>query len=536
MNHTTTRAMRSGLIASLCLTLVACGGGGGSDGGTSNNLNTLSWSTPQRLGTDTNQLPPAPTAQPIGGEPTSSLWLRLSNGMTTLMRSQASASARGLASTTVQGGLSVRASSNDTVAVVAGDHSMVVWTETIGNAISADGPGLYAQVSGPGISTGPRLISGSYSGDARSTTPVIDASGNARIYWDESGQPGLNKRLISSNWVTQAATGLSLSAQVPRRLSGPDGQGWVMFGQAALGSVQHQARPLTAANGLGASARLDEPTGNWSSLSALRLASPEANNGFTTVGFQFATGNPDGSFIIRRAVNGVVQGSTLTLAAPGNAQPNGRYTALATSAGGQAVLAWSTGTNTEDTAIYVARRSAAGVWGSASLLVSLPASSDGNSLLDGLNANMGPNGQAMVSYEARSATGALPRIHALVANDGAVWSADTTLTYSGYAVQAVVGAVTAFNAAGTPGVLQLVNTTAQGDFYPVTVLMSTWANNRWTSTALATDIELPYIGNTLLGQIRLAPSGSNGWLALWDQGRGPGDSLGYRELWASEFR
>ncbi len=535
MNHTTTRAMRSGLIASLCLTLVACGGGGGGDGGgTPSNLSTLSWSTAQRLGTDTNQLPPAPTPQPVGGEPSTSLWLRLNNGQTTLMRSQASGNARGVASTTVQGGLPTLANGNATVAVVAGEHSMVVWTETSGNATSADGPGLYAQVFGPGTDTGPRLISGTFTGDARDTLPVIDASGNARIYWDEGGQPGFNKQLINRNWVTGSTSGLPLGSQLQRRLSGPDGQGW-LFTTAVNGSGQvlHQVGRVTAANGLGGFTNVEAPNAR---LSQLRLASPDINNGYTTATLLYPAGGGDGSFVIRRAINGVVQGTSSTVNAPGAAQPNLRYTALATSAGGQALLVWSTGTGNVDSALYAARRSATGVWSTASLLVTLPAPSDGNSLLDGLNANLGPNGQAMVAYRARSATGALPRIHALVANDDAAWSADTTLTYSGYTIQEPTLATTAFNAAGTPGVLQVINTTAQGNFFPVTVLMSTWANNRWTSTPLATDVELPYINSVMLGQIRLAPQGSNGWLALWDQGNGPGDSLGYRELWASEFR
>jgi hypothetical protein len=530
---------RTGLIASLSLALAACGGGGGggssSGGGGNPQLNTLSWSTPQRLGTDTNQLPPAPSAQPLGGEPTDSLWLRLSGGVTSLWRSQASGSARGLASTSLQSGLPAPASSNATVAVVAGDHSMVVWTETPGNTTSADGAGLYAQVSGPGGDTGPRQISGTYSGDARDTVPVIDASGNARIFWDESGQPGLNKQLFNANWVSHTATGLSLTALVPRRLSGPDGQGWVMFGQDALGTVQHQARPLSAANGLGGSARLDDPSGNWQILSRLRLASPEGQNGFTTVGLQYPPGNPEGSFVIRRASNGLVQNSTLTLAAPGAAQPNGNYQALATSAGGQALLVWSTGTDNTD--LYVARRSASGVWGSASLLMALPAPINGTSMLAGLNAVMGPDGQAMVSYLARDDLNTPLRLHAMATTDGTAWPTTATpLTYSGYSIQSVLQAVTAYNAAGTPGVLQVVNTTAQSNFYPVTVLMSTWANGSWRSVPLTTNVELPYFGTTLVGQIRLAPQGGEGWLAQWDQGNGPGDTLAYRELWASEFR
>lgn len=66
--------------------------------------------------------------------------------------------------------------------------------------------------------------------------------------------------------------------------------------------------------------------------------------------------------------------------------------------------------------------------------------------------------------------------------------------------------------------------------------MSTWVNGKWVSTPLATDIRLAYINSTPLSQVRLAPQGDSGWLAMWDQGNGPADESGYRELWISEYR
>jgi hypothetical protein len=94
----------------------------------------------------------------------------------------------------------------------------------------------------------------------------------------------------------------------------------------------------------------------------------------------------------------------------------------------------------------------------------------------------------------------------------------------------------AFNTRGVPGVLQMTLTgTPQTGGNRWSIVMSSWVDGQWLTRTVAANIQPAYYNTIPVGLMRLAPSLDGGWLALWDQGKGPGDTTGYRELWAGQF-
>lgn len=529
---------------SLCaiLSLSACGGGGsGSNSGygesstpTSSAAPVGSWQS-QRVGTWTDNIFPGNTYQPIGGEPPYALWLsNLVDGKVSLNQTVAAHGARGLSTTSLQSELPREAQSNATVAVTSGAWSLIAWTESSVWTSSYGGAGLYVRLKGPDMDSGAIQISSTFQGTGWEVSLALDANGNARAYWDEkyqSGVPfrfGVNGRFEGGRWVQQSDTGISLSGR-QRYLVGPDGQGWVFTAPFVDGAYKHELRRLTAVGGLGEVVRLDETGSAWGASNGFRLASAEGDASFTTVGYQ-QTSEGIGCLTVRRMVNGVLKGTECIVAAA-EGRPNLNYLALASAPTGQASLVWSVGT--QDSALYVARRTANGGWSPAAKLVDLPRPG-GSSSLSGLKMEMGPTGDTLVVYRAHLMEFDVAKVYAMVAKDGSIWSEPAPLAYSEHSNFEVA---LAFNGQGLPGVLQLtIGYLPSTRTYPSAVLMSTWVNGKWVSTPLATDIRLAYINSTPLSQVRLAPQGDSGWLAMWDQGNGPGDESGYRELWLSEYR
>ena len=519
-------------LISLVAALSACGGGGspgapaaapsriGPD--TPVNPDTATWQT-QQLGTWTDNIAPGNTYEPIGGEQPFALWLGGEGPGSALHKTVVVPGARGFTTTLLQPDLPNNARGNTTIAVTAGDWSMVAWTGQRTEVSAPYSQELLVRLKGPGVDSGPVLLSTAFAGSAWDTRLVLDATGAARVYWNEPDRSGVNGRFEAGRWFPQPDTGVWL-LPLQRYLVGPDGQGWVFFSTGTGATQQHLARRLTATAGLGPAVRLDEA--GWSPPSAQRVASAEDATSFTTVAYQGA----QGCLAVRRMVNSVLR-PTQCVMATGDALPNLNYVSLSTAPSGQAVLVWSTGT--DDRALYAARRAANGAWGLPEKLADLPISSS-YSLLSGLRTAMGPAGQALVVYRAPASSAGLSKSYAMVAEDGKPWSAKTELAYADHAnAQAAL----AFNSEGVAGVLQLtINYNRSTDRYSSAVLMSTWRDGRWTSTAVASGIQLAYINGTPLSQVRLAPLGKGGWVAVWDEGKGPGDSSGFREIHMGEYR
>lgn len=511
MCRTWVAAVRGLMVCCLLAALSGCGGGGAQPPAPSQSDSQQegSWQA-QRLGTWTNNLSPGNTYQPIGGEVPYAFWLGSTGANQALNVASPASSSRGMTTTQLMDSLPMAVSSNTTIAVRAGSWSMLTWTESTGTMWQ----NLFVRVKGPSFDSGAVQVSSQFLGSAWDVRLVLDAAGNARAYWDEDSRLGANGRFSAGAWVPQADVGDSL-AYLQRYLVGPDGQGW-LFGSID-GGANHEVRRITAAGGLGGSQILSGP----GALSSQRLASAEGPTNFLTVAYQSSGGN---CFLIRRMVNEVLQ-PELCLAVDGASQPNQNYVSLASDASGRAVLVWSVGVN--DQALYVARRSLAGVWSEPTKLVDLPTDSIW-SLLSGLKTAMGLGGQALVVYRAQATSLSAGTVWALVAQDGGAWSAARELRVD--AGENRVAAI-AINAAGVPGVLQL---TTQG--VSASVLMSTWDGDAWTTRALRSNTQLSYLNSTLLSSARLAPAGTHGWLAVWDEGDGLGSSDGYREVWAAEYR
>lgn len=499
------RAAVRGMV-SLCLlgALTACGGGGGgSDPPPASSAGREGTWQVQRLTSGASgsvNLYPGNTYQPIGGDAGYALWIGGPSSNRTLNISHPDSLQRGFATRLLMDGLPSAAANNATIAVVSGEWSMITWTES-----TFPGTSLYVRLKGSAFDTGAVLVSTQMQGAAWDVRLAVDQAGNARAIWDESGRQGVNGRFVAGVWVPEADLGFSLT-YLQRYLVGPDGQGWLF--RNANGGFTDEVIRFTASGGVGAPQTL----GLSSGASARRVASAEGPDGFQTATYLYP------SFLIRRMVNGVLQPETSVIA-QGTAATNSNYVSFDSDDSGRAVLAWGAGVN--DNTVYAARRSAAGVWSAPTRLAEL---SSGASLspLSGLMAEMGPQGQALVVYRGQGGT-----LRAVYAEDGGAWSAPVELARSGYQSRSVA---IEFNAQGVPGVLQLINGPTDAG-----VLMSTWRNGAWTTESLRSGTQLVYIYSTFASTVRLAAHGANGWLAIWDEGLGPG-SLGNRDVWLAEYR
>jgi hypothetical protein len=580
----TRRALRaawcSALAMALCVALTACGGGGGGDDGNKTNTGALptgsdttsgggsgagtdtgtgsgpgsspatpsdpisttvtppldvtgSW-TLQRLGTQTNQLFPGNTYQPIGGEYPYATWLGpdATSGQALY---RADAGSAGLIGSTVQAGLPDQVSNNTTLAVTAGAWSMVVWARY---GTVQDGAGLYVRLKGPAYDSGAVRVSDSARVTPWDTRPVIDAQGHARLYWDDTfdNMPtrlGRNVVFVGGRWVEQKDLDQRVQLAYQRLLVAPSGEGWWLMPEFKSDHFEHRAYRITAIDGLGASLRLDQTGSEWAGANGQLLGSADGNsaNDLTAAMLQASADGSQHCLLVRRVVAGALKPADC-IPASGEALPNGKYLSLATAPTGQGVLVWSTGP--DNNALYVARRDAAGVWGAPAKLTDLPSSSSWD-VLSGLTSTMGPQGQALVVWR-ESPFGGLSKAHARTAVAGGNWSVDTVLIpNSPTDVENRMVAV-AFNTRGVPGVLQMTLTgTPQTGGNRWSIVMSSWVDGQWLTRTVAANIQPAYYNTIPVGLMRLAPSLDGGWLALWDQGKGPGDTTGYRELWAGQF-
>ena len=591
----TRQAMRAALgravAVALCAVLTACGGGGGGDGNQANNGNnanngavptnnsgtdttsgtgtstgtngssgsgsgststststqnpeaTGSWSV-TKLGIHTDMLFPGNTYQPIGGEYPYALWLGPDGaGGEALYRADAADTLLG--TQTLQPALPQQAASNRSIAVTAGAWSMTVWAESeTWQASTGVGPGLYVRVKGPNTDTGAVRVSDSGRVDPSATLPVIDASGHARLIWDDDLNSvnfrfGRNVLLSGSQWVEQKDLGIQVALYYRRLLMAPNGEGWLVLPQfvagepGANGRYEHRAYPLTAANGLGTPLRLEQTGSLWASAYGMVLASADGNN---LVNMTMATqqASADGTtqcVLVGRVVGGALA-STTCIPTSGDAVPNHQFMSLSTAAGGQGLLVWSTGSG--PAALYASRRNAAGVWNAPVKLADLPSTSEWNALT-GLRTAMGPQGQALVVWRVRP-DGGIGQVHARTAVDGGAWSPDATLVQTSPTPVESMDVAVAFNNRGVPGVLQLTisGTAATGGSHWA-IVMSSWFDGQWVTRPVVNDIQPAYINGVPLSLMRLAPSMTGGWLALWNQGLGTSDTTGYRELWAGIF-
>lgn len=530
------------MLLSLVLVLGACGGGGSDGGGTGGSSNagpppdssggggtpvpTNSWFI-QRLGTSTDNLYPGNTYQPVGGEPPYALWLMQgSDNSVTLNETVASRSSRGFSTVTHMSNLPSVAHNNSTAAVKAGHWSMLAWTEWDSSAATPTQlsvRNLFLRLKGDTFDSGPVKVSSNLSGSLWNAKLVLDATGRARAYWDEDNRLGVNGQFVNGVWTPLPDLGESISV-TQRYLVAPDGQGKLFYNRYLNGLPQHYFRRISAANGLGPEVRLDDPAQGLAL--AQRVASAEGPQGFTTATFQQVANASSGCLAVRRMVAGSLQ-APLCIPVSGDALPNRNHVSLASDVSGHAVLVWSTGP--QDQALYVSRRDTAGVWSTPALLAHVTVGSPDFSSLSGVRTAISPSGQALVIFRASDDFYLPSTTRALVGTVDGRWSAVAKLALSGMTNRDVA---LAFNAQGVPGVLQLMAESRDTD----AVMMSTWTGGQWKSELLRSGIQLAFYNEVQLSTVRLAPQGTTGWLALWDEGHGRTTTTGYRELWAAEYR
>ncbi|RZI79182.1 MAG: hypothetical protein EOP38_26010 [Rubrivivax sp.] len=467
---------------------------------------------------------PGNTYQPLGGEPAYGLWLRKAvDNTVSLERTVASSMGRGLSSSVRMANLPSRANSNATVAVVAGAWSLVAWTEYD----PANAPGdsnLFLRLTGTGFDSGSVKVSSAFRRSGWDVTLIIDESGRARAFWDEDSRPGVNGVFANGQWVVQPDVG-DIRLDAGRHLTSPDGQGWRFYTRFSAGVVRHTMRRLSAEHGFGPEVRVDDPA--QGSPVGYREASGQDGENFTTVAFQQVSGAQTGCLAVRRMLAGVLQASDC-IEVSGETMPNHNFFDLTTDPSGHALLTWSTGV--KDRALYGARRGVNGLWSSPVKLTDLTlASNAAYSWLSGVLSRIDSNGRALVALRLNNQAWGAPTIRALIGLEDGSWSNPVELAQLGMSSRDMS---VAFNGQGVPGVLQLV---AQLDG-SAAVMMSTWSNGGWQSQILRSGTQLSYINGVPLYTLRLTPQGSNGWLALWDEGLGYNDSTGYRELWAAEYR
>ena len=525
---------RLGVVLGLLGSLVACGGGGGRDDPTRRDPDNVSGSgtaqlttgsggnwVNQKLGTDTNNLyiGNTSTQQEV---PDFALWLgREADSSISLKRTTALAN-RGFSSSALMSNLPSRSNSNASSAMVAGAWSIVAWSAFDSSPGTSWFETLYVRVQGPGFDSGVVALTHDFESFS-SMRMVLDASGQARVYWNETHRSGVNVRLVNGTWVPQADLGNVMSA-VQQAIVDPGGQGWLFLSFPQDGGSGHYVRAVTAADGLGPEIRLDDPA--QGDLVSRRISGAEGTGGFTTVSIQSLSGATSSCLAVRRMVANVLQAPQCIMVS-GDEVPNQEYVSVAAHPSGHAVLVWSAGVR--DKALYASRRNAAGTWSAAAKLVDVTPASAHFSLLAGLRTSIGPSGQALVIYRASDTVTSPWVVRALLASAGGDWSAPVSLVRG--AGWGNAEAALSFDARGTPGVLQLMG--RSGGMAEVT--LSTWVNGAWTTDVLRSNTRLAYINSVLLSRVRLMPRGNAGWVALWNEGEGPGSS-GYRELWASDYR
>lgn len=523
------RAARMGAVVGLISALAACGGGGGGAPAAPaarvpGDVAASSWFS-QRLGINSSSIIPGATTHPVGGEAPFALWVAWENGVTTFSQTVVSSTARGFSTTAHQTQLPAEASSNATHGVVSGNWSLTAWTSSDPTALGVRN--LWVRFKGPGVDSLAVQIDPDFSGDARSVRLVLDETGNARVFWDSTSQGlrGVNGRFVGKVW-TPLAT-LNRSVTYPSKaLMAPDGQGW-LFETIDNGGVNERwFSRLTAAGGLGVATRLDEPSHGAIDAASSLLAYPEGKDGFTVAGLQQVPQASDTCLSVRRFAAGKLEAAQC-IKVSGDVLPNTGYGDLAADATGHAVMAWSAGAN--DRAIYAVRRNAAGAWSAPAKLADVTPASGVFSLLGGIKVAVSPAGQALVVFGARANLQSVLTLRALTAPAGGAWPVPTELAASGSFNRDVA---IAFNAQGVPGILQLMGEASGTD----SVTMSTWEGGSWATSYLRSGTHLAFINHVLLSIPRLAPQGAKGWLAFWDEGHGPGDSDGYREIWGAEYR
>jgi hypothetical protein len=465
---------------------------------------------------------PGNTEHPAGGDAPYALWVRWDNGETSLNQAVVSSTGRGFSTMTHQTKLPAAASNNSTYAVVSGEWSLITWEVS-----DANNPGainLFVRLKGPGVDSQAVKVEADYRGDARSVRLVLDASGHARAFWDLPHQDrwGVNGLFNGGTWVPQPDIAWSVSASASANVA-PDGQGWY-FATPPNGRTKDQwLVKLTAAGGYSSVTRLDDPA--LGDAVGPRLIHTEGLNGFTTAVLQQMPGASSACLAVRRLVAANL-GATQCINVTADSLPNLNYGELVSDASGHALMTWSTGYL--DRAVYVSRRNTANTWAAPSKLVDVTGASDTWSRLVGLKAAINSTGQAVVAYGINNGGGA-GTLRAQVAQPGGAWSTAQELVSDGAFTR---DASVSVNAKGVPGVLQLVSKAGGTD----AVTMSTWVNGAWSTTDLRSGIQLAFYNYILLSSVRLAPQGSKGWLAVWDEGNGQGDSQGYREIWAAEYR
>lgn len=528
MKNTILRGARKAAAFGLALVMASCGGGGGGGNGGEDPPVVVpgeqftgqmihGWAV-QQVGSGATGFYPGNTGSAVGGQPAYAVWIDKNPGEATSTVRQASAAPniRGVTKTVAITGLPDPARSNATVVMKAGSWTLLLWTDS--DASNEFGlSNLNVRLTGNGFDSGNYKLTSRFTGSAWDVRAPINESGQVRIFWDEPGRPGVNGRVVNGAWEFQPDTNVSL-VQLQRHLVGADGQGRLFFARQIDGKPASVMRALTAAGGLGPEVRIDEPELGEPNYG--RDVSEEGLQGFTTVGFHKVDADT-GCFAMRRLVDGVLQaGQCITVT--GDAMPNEEHVSLATNVQGHGVLVWSTGLR--DTALYASRRNAAGVWSAPIKLANVTAPGENFTWLWGIKTAVSPTGQALVIYKAQSAGLSPATVRAFVAPASGNWPAATELS------QGFMGnyeAALGFNAAGVPGVLQMVRT---GD--TDAVMMSTWRNGVWSTHMLRSGVHFPKVSGILRSILRLTPQGTAGWLAMWCEAT---ESDGY-QFWVGEYR